>query len=144
MAIINREAVIPYTPHQMFDLVNRIEDYPHFVPWCKSAEVLSRSDEEIHAKLDFARGGLQKSFTTCNRLQENKMIEIRLINGPFRHLEGFWRFEPYPEGGARIRLDLEFEFTNKLMGMMFAPVFHPVADTLVDVFCKRAHEVYGA
>jgi ribosome-associated toxin RatA of RatAB toxin-antitoxin module len=143
MTIINREAVIPYSPHQMFDLVNRIEDYPHFVPWCKSVEVISRTEDEIQAKLDFARGGLQKSFTTCNRLQENKMIEIRLINGPFQHLEGFWRFEPLSDG-SRIRLDLEFEFSNKLMGMMFSPVFHPVADTLVEVFCKRAHEVYGA
>ncbi len=143
MTVINREAVVPYSPDQMFHLVNRIEDYPHFVPWCKSAEVISRTEDEIQAKLDFARGGLQKSFTTCNRLQENKIIEIRLINGPFRHLEGFWRFEPISDNSSRIRLDLEFEFANKLVGMMFSPVFHPVADTLVEVFCKRAHEIYG-
>ncbi len=142
MTIINRDATVPYSPNQMFDLVNRIEDYPEFVPWCKSAEILHRDEHEIRARLQFAKGSLHKSFTTCNRLQPSKIVEIRLIDGPFRQLEGFWRFESVPEG-CQIRLDLEFEFSNKILGLMFAPVFHPVANTLVDVFCKRAHEVYG-
>lgn len=142
MTIINRDAMVPYSPAQMFDLVNRIEDYPDFVPWCKSADILHRDDNEIRARLQFAKGSLHKSFTTCNRLQKDKIVEIRLIDGPFRHLEGFWRFETVPEG-CHIRLDLEFEFANKLLGLMFAPVFHPVANTLVDVFSKRAQQVYG-
>jgi ribosome-associated toxin RatA of RatAB toxin-antitoxin module len=141
MTIINRDAKVPYSPQQMFELVNQIEDYPHFVPWCKSTEILSKDSDEIKARLFFARGGLEKSFTTCNRLQENKIIEIRLLDGPFRTLEGFWRFEAIPEG-CLITLDLEFEFSNKFIGMMFAPVFHPVANMLVDVFCQRAQQVY--
>lgn len=142
MTIIKRDAIVSYSPNQMFDLVNQIEDYPQFIPWCKSTHILSRDSDEIRARLDFARAGFEKSFTTCNRLQENKMIEIRLLDGPFRQLEGFWSFEAIPEG-CMISLNLEFEFSSKLIGMMFSPVFHPVANSLVDVFCKRAEEVYG-
>jgi ribosome-associated toxin RatA of RatAB toxin-antitoxin module len=142
MTIIKRDKLVAYSPKQMFDLVNRIEDYPHFVPWCKSTEVLSRDEDEIQARLDFARSGLSKSFTTSNRLQENKIIEIRLLDGPFQQLEGFWRFAPIDQG-CHISLDLEFEFANKLMGVMFTPMFHPIANALVDVFCKRAETVYG-
>lgn len=142
MTMIKRDANVSYSPFQMFELVNKVEDYPHFVPWCKSVNVLSRTADEIHAKLEFARGGLQKSFTTCNRLQKNKIIQIKLLDGPFHHLEGFWQFEAIPEG-CHISLDLEFEFSNKLVGMMFSPVFHPVANALVDVFCQRAKHVYG-
>ncbi len=142
MTIINKAAKVVYSPDQMYELVNRIEDYPHFVPWCKSTEILSRDPDEIKARLFFARGGLEKSFTTCNRLQENKMVEIRLLDGPFRMLEGFWRFETIPEG-CRISLDLEFEFSNKVVGMMFSHLFNPIANMLVDVFCQRAKDVYG-
>lgn len=142
MAIIKRDAIVPYTPQQMFDLVNTIEDYPQFVPACKSTQIISRTEDEVHATLEFAHGSFHKAFSTCNRLQTHKMIEIRLINGPFRHLEGFWRFEAIPEG-CRISLDLEFEFSNKLLAMMFSPVFHPVADKLVDVFCERARVLHG-
>lgn len=142
MTIIKRNAVVAYSPQQMFELVNKIEDYPEFVPACKSVEILNRDQDEIQARLNFARGGFQKSFTTCNRMQENKIIEIRLVDGPFKQLEGFWRFELVPEG-CNIMLDLEFEFSSHIMAMMFAPVFHPVADTLVDVFCKRAEQVFG-
>lgn len=143
MTIIKRDKVVVYSPRQMFELVNKIEDYPLFVPWCKSSEVLSRDADEIRARLHFSRGGFNKSFTTSNRLQENKMIEIRLLDGPFQQLEGFWRFEPVNDG-CHISLDLEFEFANKLMGTMLTPMFHPIANALVDVFCKHAEKVYGS
>lgn len=143
MTIIKRSAVVFYSPAEMFDLVDRVEDYPAFLPWCKSSDVFSRTDDEVKATLVLAKGNLEKSFTTWNRLQKNKMIEIRLLNGPFQHLEGFWRFDPIVEGGCEVVLDLEFEFSSKLIGMLFGSVFNQVANSLVDAFCKRAEQVYG-
>jgi ribosome-associated toxin RatA of RatAB toxin-antitoxin module len=90
-----------------------------------------------------AGGGFQKSFTTCNRLQKDKMIEIRLLDGPFRQLEGFWRFDAEGEH-CQITLDLEFEFSSKLLALAFGPVFNQVANSLMDAFCKRAQHVYVA
>lgn len=141
MTVIKRDAVVPYSPAQMYGLVDQIELYPEFVPWCQATEILSRNEDEVQARLHFARGALQRSFVTCNRLQQHKTIEMRLIEGPFHHLEGFWLFEALPEG-CRITLDMEFEFSSKLMVMLFAPVFHSVADSLVDVFCQRARDLY--
>lgn len=142
MSHIKHSAEVPYSATQMFDLVNAIESYPQFIPWCTSAEVLLRNDDEIRAKLTFTRGGMSKSFTTCNRLQKGKMIEMRLIDGPFKHLEGFWRFETQEKSGCKILFDAEFEFTNPLLSMAFGLVFYQVADKLVDVFCDRAKQVY--
>ncbi len=143
MPAINRNALVPYSPAEMFALVDDVAAYPQFLPWCKNARVLSRDEDEVHAALDLARGGFEKSFTTCNRLQKNKMIEMRLVEGPFRHLEGFWRFEPIGESACKVSLDLDFEFANKLVGMAFGPVFSQIANTLVDSFCKRASDVFG-
>jgi ribosome-associated toxin RatA of RatAB toxin-antitoxin module len=141
MPTIKREKIVPYSPQQMFELVNKVEDYPQFVPYCKSAVILEQMPEELHVQLEFAKGALHKSFTTRNRLQENKMIHMRLIDGPFEQLEGFWQFEETPEG-CHITLDMEFEFSNKWVGMMFGPVFNTVANTLVDVFCERAKQIF--
>jgi ribosome-associated toxin RatA of RatAB toxin-antitoxin module len=143
MTIIKRSSIVSHKPEEMYQLVNAIEDYPQFVPWCYNTEVHSRDEDEIRATLHFEGGGFKKSFTTCNRLQKDKMIEIRLINGPFRQLEGFWRFEPQGEESCVIRLDLEFELANKIMGFAFGAVFNQVANSLVDAFTKRADEVYG-
>jgi len=144
MPDIKRSAIVPYSAKQMYELVNDIRRYPEFIPWCKNATILSENEDEIRAELNFARGALEKAFTTCNRLQKDKMIEIRLINGPFKHLEGFWRFEPLPEGqGCQVLLDLDFEFSNRLLGLAFGPFFTQVANLLVDAFSKRAKEVYG-
>jgi len=142
MPVIHQELIVPYTVSQMFALVNDIRTYPEFVPYCKSTEILSENEDEVKATLMLAGGGFQKSFSTCNRLQKDKMIEISLLNGPFKNLEGFWRFENF-ENGCKVSLDLEFEFSNKLLGMAFGPVFNQVANALVDAFSKRAEAVYG-
>lgn len=142
MTIIKRSALVPHSASEMFQLVNDIEEYPKFIPWCHATEVLSRNEDEIHATLHFEGGGIRKSFTTCNRLQKDKMIEMRLINGPFHHLEGFWRFDEQDES-CLVMLDMEFEISNKLFSLAFGPVFNQVANTLVDAFCQRANEIYG-
>lgn len=143
MTIIQRSSIVPHTVAEMYTLVNAIEDYPKFIPWCTKTEVHSADEDEIRATLHFEGGGFRKSFTTCNRLQKNKMVEIRLINGPFKHLEGFWRFDPHGDNQCLVRLDLEFELTNKIMGIAFGTVFNQVANSLVEAFSKRAQEVYG-
>lgn len=143
MPAIHRSALVPYSPAEMYSLVNDIDSYPQFLPWCKSARVLSRDDDEVRASLELARGGFEKSFTTCNRLQKNKMVEMRLVEGPFHHLEGFWRFEPLGEQACKVSLDMDFEFANKLVGLALGSLFNQIANTLVDSFCKRAIDVYG-
>ncbi len=142
MPIIHHELVVPYTAAQMFVLVNNVKEYSQFLPYCKSSQILSQTEDELRATLVLAGGGFQKSFSTCNRLQQDKMIEIKLLDGPFRQLEGFWRFETLAQG-CKISLDLEFEFSSKLLALAFGPVFNQVANTLVGAFCKRAEVVYG-
>lgn len=143
MPDIKKVKVVPYSPKQMYALVNDIKSYPEFVPWCHKSELLSENEDELRAKLHFSGGGFEKSFTTCNRLQKDKMIELRLVDGPFQHLEGFWRFDEQPEGGCAVVFDLEFEFSNKLLSIAFGPFFHQVANSLVDAFTKRAEEIYA-
>ena len=143
MSDIKRSAVVNYLPAEMYDLVNAIEDYPKFLPWCVASQVLSRNEDEVQASLTVSGMGLQKEFTTHNRLQKNKMIEIRLVNGPFKHLEGLWQFDLIDEKRCRVALDLEFEFAGKLLDFAFGPIFHQMGSSLVDAFHRRAREVYG-
>lgn len=142
MPIIHQELIVSYSAAQMFALVNNVNEYSQFLPYCKSSKILSQTADEIRATLILAGGGFQKSFSTCNRLQPDKMIEIKLLDGPFRHLEGYWRFETLGQG-CKVSLDLEFEFSSKLLALAFGPVFNQVANTLVEAFSKRAEAIYG-
>lgn len=142
MPQIKRQKIVRYSPKAMFDLVNDVAHYAEFVPWCTESRVLSETRDELRAALTFAKSGLSKSFSTINRLEHSKMIEMRLLDGPFKHLEGFWRFEPYGEAGCKISFDLEFEFSTKMLGFMFGPLFNQVTNKLVDVFCERAEKLY--
>jgi ribosome-associated toxin RatA of RatAB toxin-antitoxin module len=143
MTLIRRELFVPYTPAQMYDLVDDIEHYSDFLPWCASTDVLSRNDDEVRATLQLSWHGIDKSFTTCNRMQKDKMIEVRLISGPFKRLEGFWMFES-GEGGCQVVLNLEFEMAGGMFSFALGPIFSQVATTLVDAFATRAAAVYGA
>lgn len=142
MAIISRKEIVPYTSAQMYELVNQIEHYPEFIPWVASADLHHRDDDEVRASLLVEGAGLQKSFTTHNRLQKNKMIEIRLVDGPFKHLEGFWRFDPAAdEQSCQVSFDLEFEFAG-FLDFAFGPIFQQMTHSLVDRFTQRAQDLY--
>lgn len=143
MPSIHKTVQVPYSQVQMYELVNEIERYHQFVPYCSASHVLSRTEDEVRATLAFSSAGFEKSFTTLNRLQPHKMVEVRLVDGPFNHLEGFWRFDEVDHKGCIVVLDMEFEFSSKLLGMMFGPLFTQVTTMLVDAFHQRAREVYG-
>ena len=143
MQSVQRSALVSYHAAEMFALVDDIESYPQFLPWCGATHVLSRDADEVRATIEIAKSGIRKSFTTANRLQPNEMIEIQLLDGPFRHLEGFWRFDSLGDEACKVSLNLEFEFSSRMLGMMVGPVFSQIANSLVDAFCARASDVYG-
>ncbi|HAT7758518.1 TPA: type II toxin-antitoxin system RatA family toxin [Legionella pneumophila] len=142
MTIVKRSRTVSYSCEQMYGLVNDVEHYSEFLPYCAESKILHRDNDEVQATLVIAAAGMSKSFTTRNRLQTNKMIEIRLVDGPFSHLEGFWRFDQ-EEKGCRISFDLEFEFAGKIFSMLLGPIFDQITDKMVDAFCERAEVIYG-
>ncbi|MEX0732942.1 MAG: type II toxin-antitoxin system RatA family toxin [Aquisalimonadaceae bacterium] len=143
MTTISRSALVAYSARAMFDLVEDVDRYREFLPWCSDSGVLERKDDEIKAFVTISKGGISKSFTTLNRSQPGKMVEIRLLEGPFRRLDGYWRFQALREDACKVSLDLEFEFSNAIVRMAFGRVFDELANRLVDSFVKRAEVVYG-
>lgn len=141
MTMVKKSRVVPFTCEQMYNLVNDIERYKEFLPYFSDSVVHHRDDDEVQATLTIHAAGMSKSFTTRNRLQANKMMEIRLVDGPFSHLEGFWRFDEV-EDGCLIAFDLEFDFAGRMFSMLLGPVFEQVADKMVDAFCDRADAIY--
>jgi len=128
----------------MFVLVDDVEAYPEFLPWCNDTEVHNRTDDTVDATLELHKGSLSNHFTTRNTRREFESIELELIGGPFRQLQGGWQFTEIGEEGCKVTLELEFEFENKLIDMMFGAFFEDTCNSLVDAFTKRAQVVFGA
>jgi len=139
---IDRQALVPFTAEQMYAVVEDVENYCRFLPWCKSSHVVSCSPAETVASLDVSTGPLHTRFTTRNRLYPPRRIELELANGPFRELKGEWSFEPIADRGSKVRLQLQFAFANSLNALVLEPVFEHVSRTLVDAFVRRAREIH--
>lgn len=144
MTTISRSALVPHSAQAMFELVDDVDRYNEFLPWCSDSGVIERNGDETRAYVTISKGGVSRSFTTRNRAQPGKMIEVRLVEGPFRRLDGYWRFQALREDASKVALDLEFEFSNSIVRMAFGRVFEQVANRLVDSFVKRADAVYGS
>jgi ribosome-associated toxin RatA of RatAB toxin-antitoxin module len=141
---INRSALVPYSDQKMFDLVNDVKDYKNFLPWCGGAEVIEENDDTKVASVTIAFKGIHKTFTTSNTLSRPAEIRIALVDGPFSRLEGIWTFKALDENACKLSLDLDFDFSNRVVGAVIGPVFRIIADSMIDSFCKRAEEIYGA
>lgn len=143
MRRVDRSALVPYSAGEMFMLVDDVEAYPEFLPWCNDAEVLSRDDDVIEAKLELHKGGVSNHFTTRNTRREFESIDIALVGGPFRHLQGGWKFSEIGEQGCKVSLKLEFEFESMFVDLMFGAYFEETCNSLVDAFTRRAKDVFG-
>lgn len=143
MASVKKSALVPYPASRMFDLVYDVRSYPRFLPWCHAADVISESDGEICARIEVSRMGIHQAFSTCNRFERDRRMDIDLLDGPFKKLTGGWTFVPLREDACKVELELDFEFSGRLIDKAFGAVFSHIANTLVDAFCKRADEVIG-
>jgi ribosome-associated toxin RatA of RatAB toxin-antitoxin module len=136
-------ALVPYSVDKMFALVSNIGDYPKFLPWCQSIILHSQTESEVVATIKMGSVGLKQAFTTTNVIKPHHWIKMRLLKGPFSHLQGDWQFRPLGKEGCKISLNLEFDISNRLLKMSLGPVFTKIANTLVDAFVKRANKLYG-
>jgi len=143
MREIKHSALIAQPPARLFELINDIESYPSFVPWCTHAKVLSRSDREIVATIGVQRGPLQSEFTTRNELEQDRRVVMRLVSGPFKMLEGEWLLTPIPQEsvpggcGCKVQLTMKFAFKNPLTAILFEQKFAETAASLMDAFVGR-------
>lgn len=148
MREIQRSALVPFTPEQMFALVDDIERYAEFLPWVVAANIIERSETERVGELTVARAGLREQFTTRNNVEPPHRLAMKLVDGPFNVLEGLWTFDAIGEAdaprGTRINLMLRIEFKNRVLDMMLASKIASSCDTVVDAFAKRARAIYGA
>ena len=143
MKEIARSAIVEHSAAQMYALVEDIEAYPSFLPWCAEVEVHERHPGRTRATVTARLGAVRQSFTTRNDNQPGEAISMRLEKGPFRRFSGEWRFVPLGENACRIEFALQYEFSSRTLGRLLAPLFDGIADSMVDAFVRRADEVYA-
>ena len=143
MAVVEKTVLIERTPAQMFDLVDRVEDYPQFLPWCGGTELHERTDTTTVATLHINYHGLKSHFSTSNEKEAPNWMSIRLRDGPLKQLDGSWRFIPLGDVACKIEFKLHYEFSSKLLEKALGPVFNHIANTFVESFVKRANQRYG-
>ncbi|MCC6474284.1 MAG: type II toxin-antitoxin system RatA family toxin [Burkholderiales bacterium] len=140
MIVIERSALVERPARRMYELVEGIEAYPEFLPWCSATEVPERKGNLTVAVLHISYHGIRQQFSTENRNEPGRAIDIRLLSGPFRHLQGLWRFESLAEDSCKVSLRLEYDFSNRVLERIAGPVFRHIANTLVDAFVRRANQ----
>ncbi|HEV2286414.1 MAG TPA: type II toxin-antitoxin system RatA family toxin [Steroidobacteraceae bacterium] len=140
MREVKRSALVNQPPARLYALINHIESYPQFLPWCSHASVAARTPQEIVATLGVRQGALQGEFTTRNTLEPDRSVHMHLVSGPFRELEGQWLLTPVAQG-CRVDLTMRFAFRNSLTGLLFEPKFAETVGSLVDAFVARARSL---
>lgn len=143
MRQVHKNALVPYSAASMYALVNDVARYPEFLPWCRGSQVLDSSPTEMRARLDLAKGSFRRSFTTHNYLDPDKGMTMTLEDGPFKHLEGRWKFTDLGPEGSKVELDMEFQFDSMLLDMVAGPMFEDICNSLVDAFIRRAATLHG-
>jgi ribosome-associated toxin RatA of RatAB toxin-antitoxin module len=144
MIAVDRSALVAHSAHKMYALVADVESYPQFLPWCDRAVVSVSEPGRTVATLHVSFRGVRKEFTTENLNQPGARIDMKLVSGPFRSLEGSWAFTALSENACKVELTLRYQFASRLVEKIAGPAFHGITDTFVDAFVRRAHEKFGS
>ncbi len=144
MAVVEKSALVQHSAGEMYRLVNDVEQYQDFLPWCKSSRLVSLEGDTMVGELVVSKSGITQSFSTRNTLTKDRLIELQLDEGPFSRLTGQWEFTPLRDDACKVSLRLEFEFSGRLINAAFGAIFSQIANTMVDAFCKRADEIYAS
>lgn len=142
MANISRSALVMYSCEQMYKLVDDIDLYPQFIPNCADAKRIKISEHSVEGSLLISSVGISKWFTTKNELLVNKQISMQLVNGPFKYLTGVWKFIELDPYACKVELELEFEFSSKMIEIAFGGIFNNVVSNMVSAFTQRAKQIY--
>lgn len=143
MAVVHKSVIVGYSAEQMFALVDKVEDYPRFLPWCGGVEVREREADRLVATIAIHYRGIRQSFTTENTNIRPTSMQMRLLEGPFKHLQGSWMFRSLRADACKIEFDLQYEFSSRILEKIIGPIFGMIANSFVDSFCKRAEAAYG-
>lgn len=143
MAVVHKSVLLGYSAEQMFALVERVEDYPKFLPWCGGVKVIERTDDRLIATIAINYHGLKQSFTTENINKHPTSMKMTLVEGPFKHLDGLWTFKALRDDACKIEFDLHYEFSSRILEGLIGPVFNMIANSFVDSFSKQADAIYG-
>ncbi len=141
---VEKTVLVMHSAEQMYALVDAVEDYPKFLPWCGGVELLERTDVSTSATLHINYHGVKQNFTTQNIKAFPHSMDMQLIDGPFKHLDGDWRFVELRPNACKIEFSLNYEFANSFLEKIIAPVFNHIAATFVDDFVARADKIYSA
>ncbi len=143
MAEVKQSVLVPYSAARMFELVDAVEQYPQFLPWCGGSEVVFRNDDALRAIIHIDFRGIRQSFSTENARHPPHEMTMRLVDGPFKSLDGSWHFTDLGNAGCKIEFQLRWEFSSRVLAAMAGPVFNHIAHTMVDAFVSRAQKLYG-
>jgi ribosome-associated toxin RatA of RatAB toxin-antitoxin module len=136
---IHKSAIVLHPAQKMFQLVDSVENYPQFLPWCGSTQIIERDNEKTIASIEINYKGLRQIFTTENTKKQNQEMIIKLIDGPFKWMSGKWIFKNLDKDSCQIELKLEYEFSNVILEKLISPVFNMIANTFIDEFIKEAN-----
>jgi ribosome-associated toxin RatA of RatAB toxin-antitoxin module len=138
MPTVRKSAIVPRPAAALFALVDAVEDYPQFLPWCSAAEVEERTASITQARLDISYGGLRTHVTTRNRKHPPTHMTLEFVDGPFKEFSGEWHFISLGEEGCRVEFSLDYQFASLALQALLGPVFGHVAETMLERFVERA------
>ena len=143
MSQVAKSVLVPYSAEMMFALVDAVERYPEFLPWCSRTEVLKRDSALTVGTIHIRYAGVSQSFTTENRKEGVEWMRLSLRDGPFKSLSGAWHFAALSEKACKVELNLDYTFSNTLLERAVGPVFGMIAETMIDRFVSRADALYA-
>ena len=138
MKSIHKEEDINIDIETIFNLINDIESYPNYLPWCTKSEVREESANTMIGKIFISKSFINWNFSTKNTIKKNESISLELVDGPFQNLTGKWLFSSIDQFNTRVSLDIDYKFKSSIIELSIEPIFSSIMNSILKSFVQEA------
>ena len=138
MKKIYKEEDINIDIETIFNLINDIESYPNYLPWCTDTEVKKESENIIIGKIYISKSFIKWSFSTKNTILKNSSISLEFVDGPFENLDGKWLFTSLDNHNTKVSLEINYKFKSSLIELSIEPIFTSIMNSILKSFIQQA------
>ena len=139
----SNSTTLPFSSIELYDVVIDVEAYPEFLPWCLSAKIIKKIDNNnFDAELKVGYKAIDEKYISRIRAKYGKKINSKAISGPFKVLDSTWIFINTGKKKCSVEFMIEYEFKSFFLDKVMGNLFKKATLKMLNAFEQRARYLY--
>ena len=137
MDCIKKNESINIDIQTIFTLINQVDKYSDFLPWCNDIIIKEKTQKYIITEVKVGFQNINEKYLCKVLLYPKKRILLDYISGPFEYLEIDWKFSKISKNKTEVNFFCNFRFQSLFLRLCTSFFLEKAVKKMVGAFEKK-------